>query len=160
MKKVILFVIVFSLLLLNIYPIMQLNTQHQHKEINKFKYEENKTNKKQTCVHTVDSAINKIIAPQHRAVIKAMVYVESGGDTLAVSGTGDYGILQVNKHWWGNKYDFSRMNELEYGLQSGYDIFKIYYKIADGNIRETLKRYNGSYSYADKVINVMKNKLG
>lgn len=153
MKKVILFIIIFLVLLLKIYFIIQLNTQYK-KNYNI----ENKIVSKKSSL-TIQDAIDKIVLPQHRDIIKAMIFIESKGDTLAVSNTGDYGILQVNKYWWGDKYDFNRMHELEYGLQCGYDIFKIYYEISNGNIRETLKRYNGSYEYADKVINMVENSI-
>jgi hypothetical protein len=126
MKKVILFIIIFLVLLLKIYFIIQLNTQYKKN----YNIENEIISKK--SFPTIQNAIDKIVLPQHRDIIKAMIFIESKGDTLAVSNTGDYGILQV---------------------------IKIYYEISNGNIRETLKRYNGNYEYADKVINIVENSI-
>lgn len=103
-------------------------------------------------VDRYEYVFNSVVDDKHAGVIKAIISVESGGDTLAVSHTGDYGIMQVNKRTWSKKYDFSKMNELEYGLKAGYEIYLMCYNRAGGNIREALKLYNGRYSYADKVM--------
>lgn len=103
-------------------------------------------------VDRYEHVFNSVVDDKHAVVIRAIISVESGGDTLAVSHTGDYGIMQVNKRTWSKKYDFSKMNELEYGLKAGYEIYLMCYNRAGGNIREALKLYNGRYSYADKVI--------
>ena len=103
-------------------------------------------------VDRFEVVFNRVVDIEHAAIVRAIISVESGGDTLAVSHTGDYGIMQVNKRTWSKKYDFSKMNELEYGLKAGYEIYLMCYNRAGGNIREALKLYNGRYSYADKVM--------
>ena len=103
-------------------------------------------------VDRYEYVFNSVVDDKHADVVRAIISVESGGDTLAVSHTGDHGIMQVNKRTWSKKYDFSKMNELEYGLKAGYEIYLMCYNRAGGNIREALKLYNGRYSYADKVM--------
>jgi len=106
----------------------------------------------------LDKAINKIVNKEHVAIIRAMVWVESRDDSTAISATGDYGIMQVNKKTWYKKYDFRRMTELEYGLQAGYDIFKYCLEVSCGDIRYALKLYNGSWSYPDRIYMAMEKK--
>ena len=100
---------------------------------------------------TIDNAVYKHVLPEHTAVIRKIIWVESRGDSTAVSTTGDYGIMQVNKKCWGRRFDFNRMLELEYGLLAGYEVFKICLDTANGDIRLALKLYNGSWSYVDRV---------
>lgn len=106
-------------------------------------------------VYSVYNAVTAIADSKHVDTIMAIIAIESRGDTLAVSNTDDYGIMQVNKRVWEHKYDFSRISELYYGIHAGYSIYSICYNMSGGNIREALRRYNGTYSYADKVIGVM-----
>lgn len=103
----------------------------------------------------LDIAIDSIVDSVHVDVVRAIIEVESKGDTLAVSPTGDYGIMQVNKAVWHGKYDFSRMNELHYGLSAGYDIYVACLDSSNGNEMLALKKYNGSWAYAKKVKKVM-----
>lgn len=106
-------------------------------------------------VYSVYNAVTAIADSEHVDTIMAMIAVESRGDTLAVSSTGDYGIMQVNKRVWKHKYDFNRMHEMAYGIHAGYSIYSVCYKMSNGNVRDALRLYNGSYKYADKVIGVM-----
>ena len=100
---------------------------------------------------TIDNAVYKHVLPEHTAVIRKIIWVESRGDSTTVSTTGDYGIMQVNKKYWGRRFDFSRMLELEYGLLAGYEVFKSCLDTANGDIRLALRLYNGSWSYVDRV---------
>ena len=111
-----------------------------------------------TVVDTRDpltKAIESIVLDEHIPTIVAIISVESGGDTLAVSCTGDYGIMQVNKRVWGRTYDFSRMQELEYGLAAGYDVYLKCLKASNGDKRLALRKYNGSWRYVSLVEGVM-----
>ena len=108
---------------------------------------------------TVDRAIKEIVKEEHVSIIRAMVWVESRGNASAVSATGDYGILQVNKRTWKHKYDFSKMHELYYGLYCGYDIFMYCLDRACGDVRYALRLYNGSWAYVDKIYNTMEREI-
>jgi hypothetical protein len=103
----------------------------------------------------LDVAIVKLVDAEHRNVVRAIIQVESKGDTMAVSKTGDYGIMQVNKRVWHSKFDFNRIHELEYGIYAGYSVFSMCMKQARGNTRQALRLYNGSYSYADRVMRLV-----
>lgn len=103
----------------------------------------------------LDVAVAKLVNVEHRDIVMAIIQVESKGDTLAVSKTGDYGIMQVNKRVWHSKFDFSRMHELEYGVYAGYSVFSMCMKQARGNTKQALKLYNGSYSYANRVMRLV-----
>ena len=100
----------------------------------------------------IESEVRKNVSSEHVEVVLAIIDTESKGDTLAVSNTGDYGIMQVNKATWRNKYDFSKMNELEYGIYAGCDVFNQCVDAANGNMTYALRLYNGSYEYANKVM--------
>lgn len=103
----------------------------------------------------LDVVVAKLVDVEHRDVVMAIIQVESKGDTLAVSKTGDYGIMQVNKRVWHSKFDFNRMHELEYGVYAGYSVFSMCMKQARGDTRQALKLYNGSYSYANRVMRLV-----
>lgn len=102
----------------------------------------------------IDTVINSIVSQEHVDIVKAIIHVESRGDSLAVSKTGDYGIMQINKRTWQKVYDFNRILELEYNITAGYEILKRCLAASNGNMRHALKRYNGKWSYADKVMKV------
>jgi hypothetical protein len=106
-------------------------------------------------MNKLDVAIAKLVASEHQNIVRAIIQVESKGDTLAISKTGDYGIMQVNKRVWHSKFDFNRIHELEYGIYAGYSVFSMCMKQARGNTRQALRLYNGSYSYADRVMRLV-----
>ena len=108
---------------------------------------------------TIDNAVYKHVLPEHTAIIRKIIWLESRGDSTAVSTTGDYGIMQVNKKYWGRRFDFSRMLELEYGLLAGYEVFNSCLDAANGDIRLALRLYNGSWSYVDRIEQVKEEEI-
>lgn len=82
-------------------------------------------------------------------LVYTIVEVESNWRINASSHTGDHGLMQINKRWWGHRYDFERIYEPEYNINAGIDILT--YHLRKGDVKHALTRYNGSEAYAHLV---------
>lgn len=98
---------------------------------------------------TLSEMIERIVG-KDASLVEAIISVESNFNSDAVSHTGDYGLMQVNKYWWEHKFDWDRILEPEYNVKAGYYILTEYIKKSD-NIQEALKRYNGGSVYPHLV---------
>lgn len=73
-------------------------------------------------------------------VVLALIGIESNFDPGAISNTGDYGLLQINRLWKAT-VDWSRILEPEYNLNFGLNILKGYFSRA-GNWAMATAMYN------------------
>jgi soluble lytic murein transglycosylase-like protein len=93
------------------------------------------------------------------AVVAAIVVVESSGNPLTVSGTGDLGLMQVNVKVHARDFDFQNHNLLnpEENIEVGVSILKTMWK-RHGEAK-AIAAYNGllpeKQSYAGKVQDVL-----
>lgn len=91
------------------------------------------------------------------AFVLAVIEVESGFNSYAVSRVGAQGLMQIMPFWKneiGSKED--NLIDRETNLKYGCTILKHYIKKADGHMADALARYNGSYGsyrYSTKVMN-------
>lgn len=81
-------------------------------------------------------------------LVMAMIQVESGFNSNAVSTAGACGLMQVNYSVWKDQLniDFERIFEKEYNIDLGLKILKHYYDKANGNIFTALSRYCSGYN--------------
>ena len=89
------------------------------------------------------------IPQEHRNVVLAICYVESRFTGDIISSTGDYGIMQINRRWHDNEFDFDKMLDIEYNIYCGYTIFSRCLTLANNDIYKALEYYNGSKSYVN-----------
>ncbi|MCP4216287.1 MAG: lytic transglycosylase domain-containing protein [bacterium] len=82
-------------------------------------------------------------------LIMALIQVESGFNSYAVSTAGAYGLMQVNYSVWKNELniDLRRIYEKEYNIDLGLKILKHYYDRSRGNIFRALFHYNNGYKH-------------
>jgi hypothetical protein len=86
------------------------------------------------------NAVEKGLSP---AVVSAIVVVESGGNPLTVSPSGDLGLMQVNARIHARQFDFEKRNLLnpEENIDVGTSILKV---MADRHGNEkAIQAYNG-----------------
>ena len=86
------------------------------------------------------NAVEKGLSP---AVVPAIVVVESSGNPLTVSPSGDLGLIQVNARIHGRQFDFEKRNLLnpEENIDVGTSILKV---MADRHGNEkAIQAYNG-----------------
>lgn len=91
-------------------------------------------------------------------LILGIVQVESDFDPTAVSYKGAYGLMQVNLPVWRNalNIDENHIFDVDYNIDLGLRILKMYFDESKGNMKLALHLYNNGYSYnnteyADKV---------
>lgn len=91
-------------------------------------------------------------------LVLGIVKVESDFDPNAVSFKGAYGLMQVNLPVWREELsiDENRIFDVDYNIDLGLRILKLYFDESRGNIKLALHLYNNGYkynntSYADKV---------
>ena len=97
----------------------------------------------------------KRIAGDKYSIVCAIIQVESGWNANAISSTGDYGLMQINKKTWQNHFDWNRILEPEYNVNAGIKILNMCLEARNNDIRKALIYYNGSSSYPDKVFKQM-----
>lgn len=95
------------------------------------------------------------IDKEHWSIVLAICYIESRFYPCRISHTNDYGIMQVNKYWHSNKYDFNRMSDIQYGIESGYEIFLACLNRANNDKMKALNLYNGSSSYSNLFLQLI-----
>ena len=90
------------------------------------------------------------------ALVMAVIRVESGGNRFATNG-GCVGLMQVDKRTW--KLDESRMYEVDYNIEAGCKVLRLYLDMANGDVSKALHFYNNGISgkhnnrkYAPKVL--------
>lgn len=123
------------------------------------------------CEQAIPAEIAEEMAPlYHRCVepliLISMHYIESRFDTLAISRGGDCGIGQINPIWWSGKQLQLYLSDqaitdasfgsvvfsLEGGILYSDWILRIYLIDSDNDMRLALKKYNGSWTYSNKVM--------
>ncbi len=89
-------------------------------------------------------------------IVLALIEVESGFDSYAVSSAGAQGIMQVMPFW---KHEIGRPEDnlihTQTNLRYGCTILKYYLDKEKGRLADALARYNGSYGqywYAERVL--------
>ena len=89
-------------------------------------------------------------------IVLALIEVESGFDSYAVSSAVAQGIMQVMPFW---KKEIGRPEDnlinMQTNLRYGCTILKHYLDIEQGRLADALARYNGSYGqywYAERVL--------
>ena len=104
-----------------------------------------------TLIHSESSRAG--LAPE---IVLALIEIESGFDTYAVSSAGAQGIMQVMPFW---KNEIGRPDDNLINLQTNLryccTILKYYLDLEQGRLAEALARYNGSYGqtwYAQRVL--------
>ena len=97
-----------------------------------------------------------ILAKVSPEIVLALIEVESGFDSYAVSSAGAQGIMQVMPFW---KKEIGRPEDnlinMQTNLRYGCTILKHYLDIERGRLADALARYNGSYGqywYAERVL--------
>lgn len=93
-------------------------------------------------------------------IIYSIVEVESNWDSLAISETGDYGLMQINKYWWEHRFDWNKILEVEYNLQAGITIYQEYLDLSYGNHNLALRKYNGSKRYIKLIRDKQREVFG
>lgn len=88
-------------------------------------------------------------------LVMALIQVESGFDSYAVSTAGAYGLMQVNYSVWKDELniDFNRIFDKRYNVDLGLRVLKHYYDKSGGNIFQALFRYNNGYKYNNTAYN-------
>lgn len=94
------------------------------------------------------------------SLVVCIIEVESNWQVNAVSKSGDYGLMQINKYWWSDTVDFNRIFEPEYNIKSGIHILETYINLSGGCIYNGLRKYNGSSRYPHSINNKHKEKFG
>lgn len=90
---------------------------------------------------------------RHRNLVLAMINVESGGRLDAVSPDGSYGLMQVRKCVWKDRFDFDAIQKYpEYAVWCGYDILAQCLRASHGDIQSALFKYNHSGDYIRAVL--------
>lgn len=95
-------------------------------------------------------------------LILGIVQVESDFDPRAVSYKGAYGLMQVNLSVWRNtlNIDENHIFDVDYNIDLGLRILKMYFDESKGNMKLALHLYNNGYGYnnteyVDKVGNAV-----
>jgi soluble lytic murein transglycosylase-like protein len=91
-------------------------------------------------------------------LVLGIVKVESDFDPNVISFKGAYGLMQVNLPVWREELsiDEKRIFDVDYNIDLGLRILRMYYDESKGNLKLALHLYNNGYkynntSYADKV---------
>ena len=79
-------------------------------------------------------------------LVLAVIEVESAFDRYAISEAGALGLMQVMPFWTDEiGHPDDNLHHVDTNLRYGTTILKYYIDMADGELREALARYNGSY---------------
>lgn len=109
---------------------------------------------------TLEQFAYRISPEEIASIVVCMIEVESNWQINAVSKSGDYGLMQINKYWWSDTVDFSRIFEPEYNIKSGIHILETYINLSNGCIYDGLRKYNGSSRYPHSINKKHKQKFG
>jgi len=115
----------------------------------------NKIHHPTTKEETIDEMVSRI-AGDREQLIRAIIQVESSWNPQAISPTGDYGLMQINKRTWQNHYDWDRILEPEYNIIVGMEILDLCLSTRNQNLHLALISYNGSRLYPAKIYKEMK----
>ena len=95
-------------------------------------------------------------------LVLALIQVESGFDSYAISSAGAQGLMQVMPFW---KDEIGRpednLTDMNTNLSYGCRILQFYLKKENGNWMYALARYNGSYGkfwYPERVMNAWRKR--
>ena len=86
------------------------------------------------------NCVDKSLNP---AIVSAMIVVESGGNPLTVSASGDLGLMQVNARIHAKSFDFEKKNLLnpEENIEVGTSILKL--MVDRHGDEKAIQAYNG-----------------
>jgi len=109
---------------------------------------------------TLEQFAYRISPEEIASIVVCIIEVESNWQVNAVSKSGDYGLMQINKYWWSDTIDFDRIFEPEYNIKSGIHILEMYIDLSGGCIYNGLRKYNGSSRYPHLINKKHKEKFG
>jgi len=124
------------------------------KRLDQYKYMEFKVN----AFQNKDPLFSKILDTTyiksqkygfHPNLILGIMHVESAFKPEAVSNKGAYGLMQINYFAWKDELsiDKSRIFDIDYNVELGLQILKVYYNESKGDIFRALYLYNNGYKY-------------
>lgn len=108
----------------------------------------------------INAAVDYKVDPE---IVAIMIGVESSGNPQAVSSVKARGLMQVRWSVWGKMLSSELglneklLHDRKYGIRAGARILRHYY-VQNGNYKKALTRYNGSVTYANKILGLKKNK--
>jgi hypothetical protein len=109
---------------------------------------------------TLEQFAYRISPEEIASIVVCIIEVESNWQVNAVSKSGDYGLMQINKYWWSDTIDFDRIFEPEYNIKSGIHILEMYIDLSNGCTYNALRKYNGSSRYPHLINKKHKEKFG
>lgn len=109
---------------------------------------------------TLEQFAYRISPEEIASIVVCIIEVESNWQVNAVSKSGDYGLMQINKYWWNDTIDFNRIFEPEYNIKSGIHILEMYIDLSNGCTYNALRKYNGSSRYPHLINKKHKEKFG
>jgi len=82
-------------------------------------------------------------------LVLALIEIESSFKPFAVSSQGAYGLMQINYKVWKNELhiDSSKIFNIDYNVDLGVRILKMYLSESRGDIMRALHLYNNGYLY-------------
>ncbi len=82
-------------------------------------------------------------------LVLALIEIESSFKPFAVSSQGAYGLMQINYKVWKNELhiDSAKIFNIDYNVDLGVRILKMYLSEARGDIMRALHLYNNGYLY-------------
>ncbi len=91
-------------------------------------------------------------------LVLSIIQVESNYNPKAISYKGAYGLMQVNLSVWEDELNINkeRIFDIDYNIDLGLQVLKIYYEESKGNLKRAIHLYNNGYkynnlAYVDKV---------
>lgn len=109
---------------------------------------------------TLQDFVQSITPDSISTLVMAMIAVESNWNINASSATNDHGLMQINKRYWGNQFDFERIYEPEYNVKAGIYILNQCLARSGGDIRLALRYYNGGSRYPNVINRKHKEMFG
>lgn len=125
------------------------------KRIELLKYKETIMNKK----HPIFSKIAEVVFKKSKEykvdpnLIMGLIEVESNFKPYAVSSKGAYGLMQVNYSVWKKelKINTEKIFEIDYNIDLGIKILKMYMDESNGDVLRALHLYNNGYLYNNEA---------
>ena len=109
---------------------------------------------------TLEQFAYRISPEEIASIVVCVIEIESNWQVNAVSKSGDYGLMQINKYWWSDAVDFDRIFEPEYNIKSGIHILETCINLSNGCIYDGLRKYNGGSRYPHLINKKHKEKFG
>lgn len=100
---------------------------------------------------THEQRVKCLVDKDRYELVCAIIEVESNWNHKAISHTGDYGLMQMNKATWSKHYDFNKMLQPEYNILAGNEVLDRCLVAAKGDTTLALIYYNGSKHYPKKI---------